>query len=216
LLQLWSSTKIDPLSIREHFRIFMSRAHANWSFSLRRILKELPLLIPNKLLLLIMLISLLSSCGYHTATKGGSQIPNLNTLAVPAFANQTTTYKVEQTLTSAVVKELLKRTNYKLVYREDGSADATLRGTVTGAAAYPQTYDPQTSRASSMIVAVNMKVTLVARDGRVLYDNPNYSFRDQYQISREINSFFEEETPALERLSRDFARSLVSDMLEAF
>ena len=56
--------------------------------------------------------SLLTSCGYHTASKGGSQIPNLNTLAVPTFVNQTTTYKVEQTLTSAVVKELLKRTNY--------------------------------------------------------------------------------------------------------
>jgi outer membrane lipopolysaccharide assembly protein LptE/RlpB len=162
------------------------------------------------------LVCLLSSCGYHTATKGGSQIPNLNTLAVLAFVNQTTTYKVEQTLTSAVVKELLKRTNYKLVYHEDGSADATLRGTVIAAASYPQTYDPQTSRASSMVVTVNMKVSLVARDGRVLYDNPNYSFRDQYQISREISSFFDEESPALERLSRDFARSLVSDMLEAF
>jgi len=161
-------------------------------------------------------ISLLTSCGYHTPSKGGSQIPNLNTLAVPAFINQTTTYKVEQTLTSAVVKELLKRTNYKLVYREDSSADATLHGTVTGAAAFPQTYDPQTSRASSMVVTVNMKITLVARDGRVLYDNPNYSFRDQYQISRDISTFFEEETPALDRLARDFARTLVSDMLEAF
>ena len=163
-----------------------------------------------------MLISLLSSCGYHAATRGGSQIPNLNTLAVPAFVNQTSTYKVEQTLTSAVVKELLRRTNYNLIYQEDGSADATLRGSVTAAAAYPQTYDPQTSRASSMIVTVNLRVRLVARDGRILYDNPNYSFREQYQISRDVNSFFEEQNPALQRLSRDFARSLVSDMLEAF
>lgn len=168
------------------------------------------------LIALVSSISLLTSCGYHTAGKGGSQIPNLNTLAVPTFINQTTTYKVGQTLTSAVVKELLKRTNYKLVYHDDNSADATLHGTVTAAAAFPQTYDPQTSRASSMVVTVNMKITLVARDGRVLYDNPNYSFRDQYQISRDISTFFEEETPALDRLARDFARTLVSDMLEAF
>ena len=67
-----------------------------------------------------------------------------------------------------------------------------------------------------MVVAVSMKITLVARDGRVLYDNPNYSFRDQYQISREISSFFNEESPALDRLARDFARTLVSDMLEGF
>jgi outer membrane lipopolysaccharide assembly protein LptE/RlpB len=170
----------------------------------------------HKTVPIFFLVCLLSSCGYHTATKGGSQIPNLNTLAVPAFVNQTTIYKVEQTLTSAVVKELLKRTNYKLIYREDSSADATLRCTVTGAGAGPLTYDPQTARASTMIVGVTMKVILVARDGRVLYDNPTYVFRDQYQISRDVNSFFEEQNPALQRLSRDFARSLVSDMLEAF
>ena len=158
----------------------------------------------------------LSSCGYHTAMKGGSQIPNLNTLAVPAFVNQTSTYKVEQTLTSAVVKELLKRTNYKLIYHDDSAADAILRCTVTGVGAGPLTYDPQTARASTMIVGVTMKVTLVARDGKVLYENPNYTFRDQYQVSRDVSSFFEEQNPALERVARDFARTLVSDMLEAF
>jgi len=157
-----------------------------------------------------------TGCGYHTATKGGSQIPNLNTLAVPAFINQTSSYKVEQTLASAVTKELLKRTNYKLIYHEDNSADATLRCTVTATSAGALTYDPQTARASTMVLGVNMKVTLVARDGRVLYDNPTYTFRDQYQISRDVASFFQEESPALERVARDFARALVSDMLEAF
>ena len=164
----------------------------------------------------VCLLFALSGCGYHTAMKGGSQIPTLRTLAVPAFDNQTQAYKVEQTLTSAVVRELLNRTNYKLVYQQDSSADATLRGVVTAAGVYPLTVDPVTGHTSSMIVTVNMRVSLVARDGRVLYDNPNYSFRDQYQISREVSSFFKEETPALDRLAHDFARSLVSDMLEAF
>jgi len=170
----------------------------------------------HKTIPVLLLICLLSGCGYHTAMKGGSQIPNLNTLAVPVFVNQSTTYKVEQRLTSAVVKELLKRTNYKLVYREDSSADATLRCTVTGVGAGPATYDPQTARASTMIVGLTMQVKLVARDGRVLYDNPTYTFRDQYQVSRDTSSFFEEQNPALERVARDFARTLVSDMLEAF
>jgi hypothetical protein len=50
----------------------------------------------------------------------------------------------------------------------------------------------------------------------VLFENPNYSFREQYQISSEITSFFEEESPAVDRLSQDFARTLVSNVLEAF
>ena len=49
-----------------------------------------------------------------------------------------------------------------------------------------------------------------------LFENQNYTFRQEYQVSREVNTFFEEETPALQRMSQDFARTLVSDMLEAF
>ena len=61
-----------------------------------------------------------------------------------------------------------------------------------------------------------MRVVLTARDGRVLYENQNYTFREQYQVSRELSSFFEEESPAVDRLSRDLARTLVSNVLEAF
>jgi len=50
----------------------------------------------------------------------------------------------------------------------------------------------------------------------VLFENSNYTFREQYQVSREVTSFFEEQTPALQRMSHDFARTLVSDILEAF
>jgi len=82
--------------------------------------------------------------------------------------------------------------------------------------AAPLTYDAQTGRVSSAVVTVAMKVTLTDRSGKVLFENLNYSFRQQYQVSREVTSFFEEETPALQRMSQDFARTLVSDVLEAF
>jgi hypothetical protein len=66
------------------------------------------------------------------------------------------------------------------------------------------------------VVTVTIRITLTNRAGRVLFENQNYTFREQYQVSREVTSFFEEETPALERMSHDFARTLVSDVLEAF
>ena len=50
----------------------------------------------------------------------------------------------------------------------------------------------------------------------MLYQNPSYVFREQYQISSDLSSFFEEDSPAFQRLSRDFARTLVSNVLEAF
>jgi len=41
-------------------------------------------------------------------------------------------------------------------------------------------------------------------------------FREQYQVSQELSSFFEEDSPALGRLSRDFAKTLVSNVLEGY
>ena len=61
-----------------------------------------------------------------------------------------------------------------------------------------------------------MKVSLTDRQGKVLFENPSYVFHEQYEVSRELSSFFEEDTAAMGRLSRDFARTLVSSILEGF
>lgn len=159
---------------------------------------------------------LLVACGYHTAGHSTRLPQQVHTIAVPAFANKTQTYRIEQVLTAAVVRELNTRTQYRIVQDVKDDADAVLRGTVTNAGSSTLTYDAQTGRASTMLVTVNMSVRLVDRKGAVLYDNPNYTFREQYQVSREISSFFEEDSAALDRLSRDFARTLVSNVLEAY
>jgi hypothetical protein len=61
-----------------------------------------------------------------------------------------------------------------------------------------------------------MNVTLAGRDGKILFQNPSYLFRQQYQVSQEIDTFFQEDTPALQRLAQQFAQSLVSNILEGF
>lgn len=155
------------------------------------------------------------SCGYHAAGTASRLAPDVKVLAVPIFINQTHTYHVETGLTAAVVRELNTRTKYQVVH-SGKDADATLQGTVVSVEMAPVAYDSQTGRAATGLVTVIARVTLTARDGRVLYSNPNYVFRDQYQISNELASFFEEQGPALERMQRDFARTLVSNILEAF
>lgn len=155
-------------------------------------------------------------CGYHTAGHAARLPADLHTVAIPAFDNRTSTYRVEQVLTQAVVREFITRTRYRVVNVNGGSADAVLRGTVVSTNIAPVTYDSQTGRASSAVVTIGMKISLVDRHGKVLYENPSYSFREQYQISRELSSFFQEESPAIERLARDFARTLVSNVLEAY
>jgi outer membrane lipopolysaccharide assembly protein LptE/RlpB len=165
---------------------------------------------------LIPLILVCASCGYHTAGHTTTIPENVKTLAIPSFVNETQTYKIEQRLTAAVVREMVARTHYRVVNDVSDDADATLRGTVLATYTTPLTYDSQTGRAASALVVVNIKIQMTDRAGKVLYENPSYLFREQYQVSSELNSFFQEDSPAFDRLSRDFAQTLVSNILEGF
>ena len=159
---------------------------------------------------------LLVGCGYATGGKATRLPRDVKTIAVPAFVNQTQTYRIEQTMTAAVVREFISRSQYAILADVSPDADAILRGTITSTQLSPLTYDSQTGRASSAMVIVTMKVSLTDKAGKPLFENQNYTFREQYQVSREISSFFEEESPAVERMARDFARTLVADILENY
>lgn len=162
-------------------------------------------------------MSLLGGCGYHTAGKSVRLPDNVHTIYVPMFQNVTQTFRVEQVMTSAVVQELHSRTNFRIVTsNEDGEADATLNAVINYTSTNPLTYDSVTGRISSSLLNIGMKAALVSKSGRVLWENPNISYREQYQVSRDTASFFDESNPALQRVAREFAKSLVSDMLEAY
>ena len=164
----------------------------------------------------VFLFSLLASCGYHVAGRGSALPAEWKTLAVPALKNNTTRYRIEQRLTEALVRELLARTKYRIV-ADEASADAVLRGEVDHVESNAVLFDAATGRATAMVVTVQTKVRLVDRaSGKTYYQNDNFVFREQYEVSTDINSFFEEQQPALGRLARDFAARLVSSLLENF
>jgi outer membrane lipopolysaccharide assembly protein LptE/RlpB len=164
------------------------------------------------------LLALLAAtgCGYHTAAHSVQLPENVKTIAVPPFTNVTNTYRIEQMLTSSVVREFTTRTHYHILNEPGEAADATLHGTVVSTSASPLTYNSSTGQAASVLVVVSMRVSLTDRQGKVLYQNPSYLFREQYEVSQDLTSFFEEDSPAFRRLSQDFARTLVSNILEGF
>ena len=164
----------------------------------------------------LLLLATSTGCGYHTAGHAVQLPENVKTIAVPAFVNETTTYRIEQLLTSSVMREFTTRTHYHILNDAGEAADATLRGTVLSASSSPLTYNISTGQAASVLVVVSMRVSLIDRTGKVLYQNPSYLFREQYEVSQDLTSFFEEDSPALRRLSQDFARTLVSNILEGF
>ena len=155
-------------------------------------------------------------CGYHTVGSKVELPQNIRTIAIPGFVSHSQTFRIEQLLTDAVVREFNSRTQYHVIHDTKGDADAVLKATVLSASATPLAYDSQTGRAASALVTVSIQVTLTDRQGKVLFDNPSYLFHDQYEISRDLHSFFEEDSPAVDRLSRDFAQTLVANILEAY
>jgi outer membrane lipopolysaccharide assembly protein LptE/RlpB len=174
------------------------------------------------LLVLLMLISL-SGCGYHRVGSAMQAAPNVHTLAVPIFQSKVQAYHTETTFTQAVVRELNTRTLYKVMTSSgDGTfagsgtdADATLRGTIVSETIAPLTYDPSSGQTSSYLVTVTAQVVLTAHDGRVLYKNDSFGWREQYQSTQDLSGFVQEDSAAVRRMARDFAQALVSGMLES-
>lgn len=171
---------------------------------------------PGFVIALVAMVIAATGCGYHTAGHAVQLPQNVRTIAVPGFSSQTQTFRVEQLLTEAVVHEFNTRTQFHIIHETNADADAVLKGAVLSASAAPLAYDSQTGRAASVLVTVSMQVTLTDRQGKVLFQNPSYLFHEQYELSRELSTFFEEDTPAMERLSRDFARTLVANILEGY
>lgn len=168
------------------------------------------------LVLVLILAALAAGCGYKVAGQGNRLPKNLKVIAVPAFENKTPWMGLEQRLTGAVMQEFIHRTRFEVVGKPEG-ADAVLRGTVIRASTAPVVFDPATGRASVVHVDVALSVELQdLRSQKVLYRNTNYIFREQYEVTGDLDSFFEERDPALSRLARDFAASLVSAVLENF
>jgi outer membrane lipopolysaccharide assembly protein LptE/RlpB len=159
---------------------------------------------------------LLAGCGYHVAGRAEALPQTIHVIAVPALENATTTYRVEQRLTSATVHEFLARTPYRIV-SNPAAGDAVLRGKVVSLETVPLLFDTSTGRATTMLVTVKCAVSLRQNDTqKVLYHNDNFVFRNEYEISTDVKSFFEEQDPALDRLARDFAARLVAAITENY
>ena len=162
------------------------------------------------------LSSLLSSCGYHLGGKSDLLPKSIQTIAIPAFKNLTVRYKLADRLAGAITREFIARTRYQII-TDPSQADAVLTGAILNFTAYPTIFDPATGRAAGVQIQVNLQLTLSERaTGKILFTRPNYDFRERYEVSVDQTQYFEESGQALERLSRDVARTLLSSILEAF
>jgi Lipopolysaccharide-assembly len=165
-----------------------------------------------------------AGCGYHVVGRNDALPKTLHVIAVPAFENKTSSYRIEQKLTGATIREFLESTRYKIV-SNPAAGDAVLHATVLSVEAAPLQFittpatstTPSTTRATTMLVTMKCEVTLTdSATQKVLFHNDNFLFRNEYEITADVKSFFEEQDPALDRLAQDFAKRLVASVTENF
>jgi len=166
--------------------------------------------------LLITILPALVGCGYHVVGHSDVLPKTLHTIAIPSFGNATTRYKLAERLPGAIGREFIERTRYRIV-ADPNQADAILRGAVINYFSGPTIFDSTTGRAAGVQVIVVLQLTLTERStGKVLYTRPSVEFKERYEVSIEQTAYFDESEPALERLSREVARQVVSSVLSAF
>ena len=150
------------------------------------------------------------------AGRGDRLPPDVKTIAIPIFTNETSTFRIEQRVASALTREFIERTKFLVTAQPEG-ADAVVKGTIKEVHSGVVAFDLSTGRATTLQIELLADIQLVnLHTKNVLFSNPRYTFREQYQISQTTPALFEEAQPALERLSRDFARSLLTEILENF
>jgi outer membrane lipopolysaccharide assembly protein LptE/RlpB len=178
------------------------------------------------LLALLFLALIFAGCGYHIAGHNNSLPKSIHVIAVPAMENKTTTYRIEQRLTAATIHEFLAKTTYRVV-SDPSAGDAVLRGKILSVEILPLTFisgpagseipSSNNVQATSMLITMKCEITFTDRaTGKVLFHTDNYVFRNEYELSSDIKTFFQESDPAFERMSQDFASRLVASVTENY
>jgi len=160
------------------------------------------------------LVSGFTEC-YKPVTK--TQLPPyIKTVAVPAFQNNALRFKIEHRFTEAVMNELIHRGHGLRVQSEREGADAVIDGVVKSFSFGGVLLDDK-GRARVFEVTITAAVTVRDQhENRVLYDNQNFVFRGEFEFANDPRNFFNEEDPAVMRIARSFAESIVSTLVNGF
>jgi len=168
--------------------------------------------------------ALLSGCGYSLAGRGAFLPSYIRTIGIPTFVNRTTVFNLETLVTQKVRSEFIGRGKYQILPQNSG-VDALLNGEVTAVSITPASFTAQ-NLASRYVITMTARIELRdLRENKVLWENPSIMFRQDYEATSgrapasnlvDPVAFFQQDASALERMSTDFARTIVSAILEAF
>lgn len=174
----------------------------------------------SRLLLVLVLSGLAAGCGYSLAGRGSFLPDYIRTIGVPQFTNSTSVYDVDRKVSEQVRGELAGRGKYKIEPQAAG-VDAVLTGDVNSITITAVSFNQQ-QQATRYVLTLSASVQFKdVKTGKVLWANPAMAFREEFEPTtganvEDVTAFFGQDVNALERIAGEFARAVVSALLEAF
>lgn len=156
-----------------------------------------------------------AACGYALVGQGAFLPDYIRVVAIPTFANQTPRFELEVRITDAVTREFVSRGNYRVVGNQAG-ADGVLQGLIQSFTVTPIGLNPR-DRADTWQVTVRAQVTftdLVAN--QVLFTNSAFQYQEQFEFPASSEGRVDIEVSSIDEISVEFARAVVSSILEGF
>lgn len=171
--------------------------------------------------LLVIALLAAAGCGYSLAGRGSFLPAYIKIIGVPQFTNNTTTFNLDQIVTAQVRQELQNRGGSFRV-QPDATGDAILTGVIAAINLTPSKFN-QSQQATAYRVTVTASVEFKdTHTNKVIWTNPAMTFSEEYDVSSsasvtsDVNQFFGQNTTALTRLATNFAKSVVTSILENF
>jgi len=161
------------------------------------------------------LLVLLAGCGYHLVGHSSTLPTGIQSVGIPTFVNRTNRPELEQRVTEHVIDEFTTRGRVRILPGEEG-AQAVLRGEILSYIVTPVVISEQ-GRATRYEILITAHVTLSeTTTDRVLWEDDHFLFKRQYDVATSPQVFIDQEIVAIDDVATDFAKSVVTSILEGF
>jgi len=174
-----------------------------------------------KIAITVVLAAHIAACGYSLAGRGSFLPSYIKTVGIPEFTNATPYFGIEQLFTDKVRSELIGRGKYQVLPQQTG-VDALLRGSIASMTITPANFNQQ-QQATRYFITITTSIELVdLKTNKNIWENPRIVFREEYDLpatdlqAGDPSAFFGQSSNALQRVAADFARTVISSILEAF
>ena len=160
-----------------------------------------------------------SGCGYTLSGRGSFLPAYIHRIGIPLFVNSSAVFNLDRIVTERVRSEFIGRGKYVIVPDATG-VDGLLTGTITGVFLTPVAFN---SAQQATRYALIMSASVEFKDmqaNKVLWSNPSMQYREEFALNPtnalDATTFLGQNQNAEQRMANEFARALVSAILEAF